>query len=1146
MIQTDNTFKTSINIKFDFGKSDLVSRYLPTSSHADSLKGLLNGFIQGGSPTAHMVIGPYGTGKSLLGTIVTGLVSKELDHQIIEELVEKYTYVDDEIYKSLKEVRSLDKVFIPVILNGNEGSFRMSIMSALSKVLQETNSDIILPGVVNQIASTIQLWEETYKQTYQEFLNRLKVTGKQLDLWMTDLMSYDQEAIRWFSEIYPLLTSGSEFVANYRDGFIEQLQHVLEQLEKRNMGIFIVYDEFGRFLQTLENSQLNQTMQDLQDLAELSNHYSNSLHVLLITHRNMRNYALKQGEELQKEFQRIEKRYAVYYVESDEDTFVRLSQSVIAQYKLEHTTSMLDINTIKNGLLKFPLFPKMNATEIENLVVYGAYPMHPVTLYLLPKLSNLLAQNERTLFTFLESKEKGGLQYDFQKSHNWYFAYKLFDFFYPNLNKHSYSEVDETHIDLYKRIILRISGIVNQKLCRELIQFVTLWNITGLQSRFKLTDDFIAFAFNWDSEKLYEVLKVLQELKVIRYNRVLEQWELFEGSSINIDELINQKKSETTLSRKEKLEVIEKSFPVKHYFSTEYNNEKSMTRFAKVVPLYSSQIKDKEIDFERLRLSSQVDAQIINVIFDATDDYEKIKQSIIGCSDEQTLFCLSNLNANDIDEYLVNSHTIEVLINDPEILKQDPLLNDELLIKKSEIKNDINRSLQPYSRFSKDLKWLHKGKEREFINEYTLSNYLSNLMFKLYPETPEIRNDSFNRRFINNVQKKAGIKVLDHLLTDFNKKNIGLIGQGPEYLIYATTFKNNNLHVNDLDKIENEHYCRLREKLLEALRQSPQGSLIDLVNILGGKPFGIRPPLVPLLFLGLLRDEWDKLMLYRNNMYVSEVNGEAIYKIFENAGSYDYRYVQLDNRLNEMFDEIERLFTNTEDLEDYQPKQIRISSKLLKWLRGLPRITQMTTNVSLDAQHMKMLIKQSEVDPQLVLDKLYDMHKRDSLIFNRVKEELEHYDQLHLQELGNIILKHFDVEEYPQLLESVSDLEAAIKKNNALIKTITTSNSENWVDNVAYCLVGVERKNWSDTTNQMFKTQLLNEGTKLKERQVEYEHIVEIQVNGETKVINEVELSEKSQAIYQNARRLLRNAGRTVPKEEIEYLIWKLFQEAVE
>jgi hypothetical protein len=1148
MIATDNVFKTSINIKFDFGKPDIFRRYLPTASHADSLKGLLNGFVTKDSPKAHMVIGPYGTGKSLIGTIVAGLASQQLSEENTENLIEKYSHVDDEIYTSLKKIRAVKKEFIPVILNGNEGSFRISILSALSSALKENNiEDIVLPGVVNQVFNIINMWKEKYTLTYHTFLDMLKAEGKQLDLWMADLMSYDQNTIQWFNNVYPLLTSGSEFFVDHRDNFIEQIQYIIEQLEVRNKGIFIIYDEFGRFLQTLEKNHLNQTMQDLQDLAELSNHYQNSLHVLLITHRNMRQYASNQNEELQKEFQRIEKRYAIYFIESDENTFVRLSQTVVAQYQLENTNSIIDINNIKNGLLRFPLFPKMNATEIDNLVVYGAYPMHPVTLYLLPRLSNLLAQNERTLFTFLESREKGGLKHHISKSNDWYLAYKLFDFFYPNLSKLSYNEVDEAHIDLYKRLILRLSGVVNKKACLKLIQFMTIWNITGLQSKFKMTEDFISFSLNWSNDEVNSVIKVLQELKVIRFNSVLGQWELFEGSSINIEQLINEKRYETTLSRDLKLDLIKQLLPNKYYFSNEYNNEKSMTRFAEVIPLYSSQFRENEIDLNFIRLRNHADALIINIILEDIDDIKDVETYIKKCKDQHALFCLSRVNNKIIDEDLVNNHIINNLINDPELIKLDPLLKDELVIKKDEIENNINSILQAYSNFNRDLKWYHKGSVKEFLNEYKLSHYLSELMFELYPETPEIRNDSFNRRFINNVQRKAAIKVLDHLLTDYKKENIGLTGYGPDYLIFATTFKNNNLFFDNLNNIQNSHFSLLRERLLGYLKKSTEGSLNDIVSILTDKPFGIRSPLIPLLFLGLLRDEWDKLMLYRNNMYVAEINGEVIYKVFEEAQNYEYRYIRVNRDFDEMFDEIEKLFIkNTEVIIDYQPKSIRISNILLKWLRSLPRITQMTSTVSPEAQKLKQLIKYGEVDPQIMLEQLYELFKLDSYIFKRVKMELEYYNELHYNELGNLILEHFNTDKYQNLIEVIGELDAVTKKNNLVINTILSSNSEDWVDSVAYCLVGVERKNWSDTTNQMFRVQLLNEYRKLKESQKEYGDFVEIQVNGKSKVINEIELSEKSQAIYQNARRLLKNAGRTVPKEEVEYLIWKLLEEALD
>ncbi|OQP00663.1 hypothetical protein BSK33_13285, partial [Geobacillus sp. 44B] len=54
-----------------------------------------------------------------------------------------------------------------------------------------------------------------------------------------------------------------------------------------------------------------------------------------------------------------------------------------------------------------------------------------------------------------------------------------------------------------------------------------------------------------------------------------------------------------------------------------------------------------------------------------------------------------------------------------------------------------------------------------------------------------------------------------------------------------------------------------------------------------------------------------------------------------------------------------------------------------------------------------------------------------------------------------------------------------------------------------------------------------------------------LSVNGQTKVVTKVNLSPKSQTLYRNIYRIIKNGGRTVPKEEIEYLIYELVEEFI-
>ena len=167
------TFKASVNIKFDFGKKEFFERYIPTPSHAEVIRGLLKGFNGTGS-RAHIVVGPYGTGKSLIGTLISSIVSKVVENEAFNALVEKFNQVDDEIYRELDRVRKHKRIYLPVILNGYEGTFRKAVLSAVVRTIKENKNLIVVSGIVGKKFSNLAMWEEKYPKTYQHFLNLVR------------------------------------------------------------------------------------------------------------------------------------------------------------------------------------------------------------------------------------------------------------------------------------------------------------------------------------------------------------------------------------------------------------------------------------------------------------------------------------------------------------------------------------------------------------------------------------------------------------------------------------------------------------------------------------------------------------------------------------------------------------------------------------------------------------------------------------------------------------------------------------------------------------------------------------------------------------------------------------------------------------
>src|SRR5699024_4055558 len=113
-----------------------------------------------------------------------------------------------------------------------------------------------------------------------------------------------------------------------------------------------------------------------------------------------------------------------------------------------------------------------------------------------------------------------------------------------------------------------------------------------------------------------------------------------------------------------------------------------------------------------------------------------------------------------------------------------------------------------------------------------------------------------------------------------NEENIGIEGHGPEYLIYATIIKNTGIDLENLNNISDEYIRNIRNSIIKYLDNNEKGSLVELYKLLNGSPYGIRPPLVPVYLVILLRDRWNQFIFSRNEMFVPANDGEKIYELF--------------------------------------------------------------------------------------------------------------------------------------------------------------------------------------------------------------------------------------------------------------------------
>ncbi|MFD1861481.1 hypothetical protein [Planococcus chinensis] len=1140
--QSKKAFTTSINLKFDIGNKEFVQRYLPTPSHAEFLKGIIGGFLSQSKNNAHIMIGPYGSGKSLAATIVADIFSRSINDSDFNKLIDKFKDVDQEIFEKLYEAKQSNKSFIPVVLSGNEGPFSRTIINSIVKSVKNAGFQIDVPGEIEEIHSVIETWETTFPKTLALFKKSLKSRDYTLIQWKKELHDNNPEEIKWFIEEYSILSAGAKFQVDHEANFVEKITHVIDQLKEKNINIFIAYDEFGRFLQSLEMSQIYKTMQDLQDLAEVAGRSDNTLQLLLISHKNMSQYMLGHNEEFKAEFQRIEKRFKTYFVESDKATFYRIAQEYTKNLQEELMVLNLESADSKWILKKYNLFNELNHQETEKLIVEGSYPLNPLALFLLPRLSNVFGQNERTLFTFLESEETGGLtNFVAKKNDGMYYPHMLFDYFFQNSMNEFLGDESFRSLKTFAKITNKIRVTKQNKGQLDLLKIITLWDLSSATNVVKLNDELLKFGTGQALEEVRANLNELVQQKMLRFNRILGQWELNEGSSVLVDELLDEERNLLKVNNELRLESLKQLLEKKFYLATDYNDELNITRFMQVNLLTSEQLIEDGF-FEKIEFDA--DGYIYYVIPSDEISYSKSIAATASIRDNRLVFAVTDREFKSIRNLLDRLIGLQSIHSNKKLLSENNRLEEEISVLLAETQFEIREFLQDFENFQENVRWFHQGERLSVNHQVQLENKISEVMYSMYPDTPEIRNDSINRRNLNGMQTKAIHTVLNNVIKTPNFERLGIEGQGPDYLIYATVFKNHNLDISQLDQVSYAPYRKLRESLLSFIHMNKEGSVLELENIFTSSPFGIRKPLIPLLFAGLLRDVWEQLMFYRNGMYVTAVDADKLYGMFNEPAEYQFVFNDYSAEFLGFVKGVQKAFQSFES--EYVQEQtivIKASSGILNWLRQLPRHTQTTEKMNNDLLEFKNLVRKIEVNPIISLEMLKEKFSETSVLIE-MKTDLEaHFAQFENDVVGKIF-ETFGVSSEKELAEKRYDFSASLGKRNRLLKSIDTE-ANNFIRDFALSYTGVELENWSDTTFDLFERQMQNDYRDMEMSSDDSDTIL-LGYGASQKSIKKVELSNKAKTVYENVNRIINNAGRSVPREEIEYLVFKLLDEYIE
>lgn len=296
IVQLNSNFRNAINLYLNLNKRDKIESYIPTKSSLQILERYMEA-IKENKNQSTILVGSYGKGKSHLLLILLAIASMERtedNNEIISALLNKIQLVDEETGNMARNIWCNKGRFLPVIVSGNQDDLNQTFMVALSDALKrEKISDLMPDTFYSNALSTIDRWERDYPDTYLDYSRLLQDKGYTLEKMSAELKVCNRESLVVFKEIYPQLTAGSEFNPLAGGDVLKMYQGVADKLceEFKFSGIYIVFDEFSKFIEGQDKQAAGNNMKLLQDLCELANDSKHAqIFMTLVAHKSIKEY----------------------------------------------------------------------------------------------------------------------------------------------------------------------------------------------------------------------------------------------------------------------------------------------------------------------------------------------------------------------------------------------------------------------------------------------------------------------------------------------------------------------------------------------------------------------------------------------------------------------------------------------------------------------------------------------------------------------------------------------------------------------------------------------------------------------------------------------------------------------------------------
>jgi hypothetical protein len=918
IVNLDTHYTRSINLERDADSSDVLKAYIPTSRAVQTLDKIAQTFNQHSMPRAWSLVGPYGSGKSSFAAFLSHLLENQERKTCVlaEEILQKNNPALAE--KFIANTHGSNAYCI-VLLTGSPESLSKRFVQALYQAAVEYFEEIETdgtPAIINEL-------EQAATKT---------VTT---------------------SEIVELL---------------KKLRQAVGQVQGR--GILIVIDELGKFLEYEARHHGSNDIFLLQALAELSVQGGNAnILLVVLMHQAFEQYSKGLAEAQKQEWAKIQGRFEnISFLESAEQTLRVISAAfrslLTSDEQLRIEQQLAEIVSVlekQNALL-----PGLSA-DVALAILANCYPLHPIATLLLPTLCQKVAQNERTLFSYLGSQEYSGFKDSLSRIQNvgdWVLPWEVFEYFIENQSSATTDHVTHRRWAEVITATERLGDADDREI--QLLKTIGLFNIIGRQAGFKASKEILTLCFP-KSVDVEQLLKNLQAKSIINYRKYSSEYRVWEGSDFDLDAAV----IETTqqLGRVNLAEALTHRNQLMPVVARKYSITSSVLRYFQ--PFYADATTRNDF-FE-----SADHPRIVFFLAEGQDDRQMFSEKVKAYQDPLTIYVLCD-NVPQIKQVVSEAIALEKIQNERAELKSDPVsqreLKDRLQIVKS-IELDLINSYLEHPEF---FDWYWKGAQTLLTSKKNLQTLLSRVLETVFSKAPLIKNELINRDKTSGQANAAKNKLVAALLSNTHLEDLGFDPKKypPEKTIYRAVFKEPGIHVlqNGVWQFVNPRptneygFYGVWQAIDEQLKSSKYSQqLIDVYNLIEQPPYGVQKGVSSLIFVGYFLANQRSLALYESGIFCPHVTQERLEILLKrpelfSVEAFDFRGIRADlfNRY------LERLIGKSPE----NSTLLDIVKPLAKFIHQLPAYTLATRELDPKALAVRDAFQSTQSPMQLLFKEL--------------------------------------------------------------------------------------------------------------------------------------------------------------------------------